>query len=79
MLVETDCTGVCATEDVEGLIPRTELRTGDGCGKGLGCDGVAAVDIVGGVEMDIDAMDDTKSEMLDAMFSVSAKYKESNS
>lgn len=32
MLVDTDCEGVGATEVVEGLIPNTELRTGDGCG-----------------------------------------------
>lgn len=74
-LVDVDCTGVCATEDVEGLIPNTELRTGEGCGKGLGCDGVVVVVIVGGDVMDIDAMDDTKSEMLDEMSSVSAKRK----
>lgn len=74
-LVDTDCTGACGTVDVEGLIPRTELRTGDGCGKGLGCEGGVAVDIVGGEVMDRDAMDDTKSEMLDAMLSVSARYK----
>lgn len=71
-LVDTDCTGACTTVDVVGLIPRTVLRTGDGCGKGLlGCEDGVAVDIVGGVEMDRDAMDDTKSEMLDAMLSVS--------
>jgi len=58
------------------LIPNTELRTGEGCGKGLGCDGVVVVVIVGGDVMDIDAMDDTKSEMLDEMSSVSAKRKE---
>ena len=57
------------------MIPKTELRTGDGCGKVLACDGVVAVDIVGGVVIDIDAMDDTKSEMLDEMVSVSAKKK----
>lgn len=71
-LVDTDCTGAGDTVDVEGLIPRTELRTGDGCGSGLGCEGGVAVDIVGGVVMDRDAMDETKSEMLDAMLSVSA-------
>lgn len=70
-LVDTDCTGAGDTVDVEGLIPRTELRTGDGCGSGLACEGGVAVDIVGGVVMDRDAMDETKSEMLDAMLSVS--------
>lgn len=60
------------------MIPKTELRTGDGCGKVLACDGVAAVDIVGGVVIDIDAMDDTKSEMLDEMVSVSEKKKKKN-
>ena len=76
-LVETDCTDDGTAEDVAGLIPKTELRTGDGCGMELGCDGCVAVDIVGAVVMDIDAMDDTKSDMLDAildaMLSVSAK------
>lgn len=75
MLVEADCTGVCTTEDVEDLTPNTELRTGDGCGKGLGCDDVVAVDIVGGVAIVIEAIDDTKSLMLDEMFSVSANNK----
>lgn len=55
------------------MIPNTELRTGEGCGKGLGCDGVVVVVIVGGDVMDIDAMDDTKSEMLDEMSSVSGR------
>lgn len=70
-LVDTDCTGTGDTVDVDDLIPRTELRTGDGCGSGLGCEGGVAVDIVGGVVMDRDAMDETKSEMLEAMLSVS--------
>ena len=74
-LVDTDCTGAGDTVDVEGLIPRTELRTGDGCGRGFACEGGVAVDIVGGVVMDRDAMDETKSEMLDAMLSVSEWWK----
>lgn len=72
-LVETDCTGVGTTEDVAGLIPITELRPGDGWGIEFGCDGCVAVDIVGGDVMERDAMDDTKSDMLDEMISVSAK------
>lgn len=71
-LVDTDCTGAWDTVDVEGFIPRTELRTGDGCGKEL-WEGGVAVDIVGGVVMDSDAIDDTKSEMLDAILSVSTR------
>lgn len=71
-LVETDCTGVGTTDDVAGSIPITELRTGDGCIE-FGCDGCVAVDIVGGDVMERDAMDDTKSDMLDGMLSVSAK------
>ena len=54
------------------MIPITELRTGDGCIE-FGCDGCVAVDIVGGDVMERDAMDDTKSDMLDGMLSVSAK------
>ena len=71
-LVDTDCTGAWDTVDVEGFIPRTELRTGDGCGKEL-WEGGVAVDIVGGVVMDSDAIDETKSEMLDAILSVSTR------
>ena len=58
------------------MIPKTELRTGEGCGIEFGCDSCVAVDIVGGVEMDKDAMDDTKSDMLEGMLSASAKIKE---
>ena len=78
MLVDTDCVGVDTTEDVKDLVPNTELRTGDGCGTGVGCDGVGAVNIAGGVVMDIDAMDDTKSDIHVLMFSVSAKEDKQN-
>lgn len=68
ILVDTGCTGTCVA-DVDGFIPRTELRLGDDGGKELDCEGGTAVDIVGGEVMDNDAIDDTKSATLDATLS----------
>lgn len=66
--MDTGCTGTCVV-DVDGFIPRTELRLGDDGGKELDCEGGTAVDIVGGEVMDNDAIDDTKSATLDATLS----------
>lgn len=68
--VDIDCIGVGDIVDVEGLILRIELRIGDGCGSGLGCEGGVVVDIVGGVVMDRDVMDEIKFEMFEVMFFV---------
>lgn len=66
--------GTCVA-DVAGFIPRTELRlVDDAGGKELDCGGGTAVDIVGGVVMDKEAMDDTKSAILDAALSDSGKW-----